>query len=290
MISCTTLHASRITFHQRRGMNLISAELTEKQFRTISRLVYKLCGINLKDGKQALVRARLMKRLRALKLPSFESYLEYIESDRGPHEMSFLIDVITTNKTSFFREPEHFSYLRDSVLPNLKGRRLRFWTAACSSGEESFSLGILLRENLPDISSMDVKILATDISLRMLKKARMSVYSAEELRDIPPLFLQKYFVRVRNRSDETYQVSDSVRAMVRVARLNLMDSWPMKGSFDVIFCRNVMIYFDKPTQQKLINRFWDFLEPGGHLFVGHSEGLSAISHKFRYVRPAVYRK
>lgn len=268
-------------------MDLMSVELTEKQFRKVSRLVYRLCGINLKDGKQALVRARLMKRLRALQLPSFDAYLKYVEGDSGPQELSFLIDVITTNKTSFFREPEHFNYLRDKILLRLKSRRQRFWTAACSSGEEPFSLGILLREHTPDIDLKDVKILATDISTRMLEKARTAIYREEELRDIPPTLLQKYFIKVHG---PAYQVKDNLRAMVRLARLNLMDPWPMKGPFDVIFCRNVMIYFDKPTQETLINRFWDFLEPGGYLFVGHSEGLSAISHKFRYVRPAVYRK
>ncbi|QTA85268.1 Chemotaxis protein methyltransferase, CheR-like [Desulfonema magnum] len=187
-------------------MNLMSAELTEKQFKKISRLVYHLCGINLKDGKQALVRARLMKRLRALKLGSFEAYLNHIESNRDPQELGFLIDVITTNKTSFFREPEHFNYLRDDILPNLTSRRLRFWTAACSSGEEPFSLGIMLREKMPDIISRDVKILATDISKRMLEKARQAIYGEEELRDLSPLLLQKYFIRIQEQPTRAYQV------------------------------------------------------------------------------------
>ncbi len=271
-------------------MNFISAELSEDQFKKISRLVYRLCGIYLKDGKQALVKARLMKRLRVLHLSSFEDYLSYIESGKGVQELGFLIDVITTNKTNFFREPEHFNFLRDSVLPELTDRKLRFWTAACSSGEEPFSLAILLREKLPDLDFKDVKILGTDISARMLEKARRAVYGEDELRMIPPMLVQKYFVKVNDGPPRSYQVTDRVSRMVRLARLNLMDSWPMKGLFHVIFCRNVMIYFDKPTQQRLINRLWDFLEPGGWLFVGHSEGLSAISHNFRYVRPAIYRK
>ena len=270
-------------------MDLMSVELTEKQFRKVSRLIYRLCGINLKDGKQALVRSRLMKRLRALHLPSFDAYLKYVDGDSGLQELSFLIDVITTNKTSFFREPEHFNFLRDKILPGLNSRKQRFWTAACSSGEEPFSLAILLREHTLDIDLKDVKILATDISTSMLEKARTAIYREEELRDIPHNLLQKYFIRVQG-PGQVYQVKDNLRTMVRLARLNLMDSWPMKGPFDVIFCRNVMIYFDKPTQETLINRFWSFLEPGGYLFVGHSEGLSAISHKFHYVRPAVYRK
>ncbi len=270
-------------------MNLMSAELTEKQFRKISQLIYHLCGINLKEGKQALVRARLMKRLRALKFGDFDEYMKYLDGDQGTQELSSLIDVMTTNKTSFFREPEHFRYLADQILPKLSSRKLRFWTAACSSGEEPFSLAILLREHLPDVDMRDVKILATDISTKMLEKARNAVYSEETVRDIPSRYLQKYFQPARQ-DGSFYRLRDDVRAMVRLGWLNLMDKWPMKGPFNVIFCRNVMIYFDRPTQQRLITRLWELLEPGGHLFVGHSEGLSAVSHRFRYVRPAVYKK
>ncbi len=271
-------------------MNLMSAELTDRQFKKISRLVYELCGINLKEGKQALVRARLMKRLRVLKLESFDAYIQYIESKAGHHELSFMVDVMTTNKTNFFREPEHFRYLCDHILPGLRVRRMRFWTAACSSGEESFSLAMLLREHVYDIDRKDIKILATDISMRMLEKARDAVYTEELIRDVPPLLLQKYFVKFQKEGNKYYRVKDSIRAMVQLGWLNLMDPWPMKGPFTVIFCRNVMIYFDRPTQQRLINRFWELLEPGGHLFVGHSEGLSAVKHSFKYVRPAVYQK
>jgi chemotaxis protein methyltransferase CheR len=277
-------------------MNLakaMTAELTEKQFKKISAIVYELCGIHLKAGKEALVRARLMKRLRALGMESFDAYIHYIESEAGSRELGMMVDVMTTNKTSFFREPAHFDYLRDHVLPAAHRRRMRFWTAACSSGEEPYSLAIFIREAIPDIDLRDVKILATDISTRMLEKARRATYPREALREIPGRLLQKYFVKTTPAAagaPPMYRVKDPVLAMVRLARLNLIDKWPMKGPFDVIFCRNVMIYFDRPTQQRLINRFWNYLEPGGYLFVGHSEGLSAISHKFQYVRPAVYRK
>lgn len=266
-----------------------SHELNEKQFRTISDLVYRHCGINLKDGKEALVRARLMKRFRAIGMDSVESYLELIESKAGDHELDHMIDAMTTNKTSFFREIEHFKYLREVVLPQFKGRRMRFWSAACSSGEEPYSLAMLLKEHLSDRDRRDALILATDISRRMLEKGTKALYSENTLKDLPSTYLQKYFVRSQSTAC-AYQVSDAVRSMVRLARLNLMDSWPMKGPFHVIFCRNVMIYFDRATQQQLINRFWEILEPGGYLFVGHSEGLSAITHKFKYVRPATYRK
>ncbi len=282
--------AAGATAQKGKAMNLMSAELSEKQFRKISQLIYNLCGINLKDGKQALVRARLMKRLRALKLDSFDEYMKYLDGDQGTQELSYLIDVMTTNKTSFFREPEHFKFLCDHVLPKLRSSRLRFWTAACSSGEEPFSLAMLLKEHLPNADTRDVKILATDISMKMLEKARNGVYSEELVRDVPSRFSKKYFDKFSQNSINYYRVKDNVKAMVRLGWLNLMDPWPMKGPFHVIFCRNVMIYFDRPTQQRLINRLWELLDSGGYLFVGHSEGLSAVSHKFRYVRPAVYKK
>lgn len=270
-------------------MMLPSHELNENQFRKISDLVYRHCGIKLKDGKEALVKARLMKRFRAIGMDSVESYLALIQSSTGDRELDHMIDAMTTNKTSFFREIEHFKFLQEKVLPQIKGKRMRFWSAACSSGEEPYSLAMLLKEHLSDSDRRDVLILATDISRRMLEKGAKALYSENTLKDLPSSYQQKYFVRSQN-SACAYQVSDTVRSMVRLARLNLMDSWPMKGPFHVIFCRNVMIYFDRVTQQQLISRFWELLEPGGYLFVGHSEGLSAITHKFKYVRPATYRK
>jgi len=265
-------------------------ELDAKQFDTVSRLVYRASGINLKEGKEALVRARLMKRVRALRLSSIQAYMRYVESDAGAGELECMIDVMTTNKTGFFREIDHFNFLRETILPDLTGSRLRFWSAACSSGEEPFSLAISLRESLTDIDARDCLILATDISKRMLEKARQAVYSRESVRNLPEAIVRKYFDKISTGPGSQYRVKDPVKELVRLRRLNLMEPWPMKGPFDVIFCRNTMIYFDRPTQQNLINRFWGLLRSGGYLFVGHSEGLSGISHRFQYVRPATYRK
>jgi len=272
------------------SMNFVSGELTDRQFRRIGDIVYRECGIVLKSGKEALVRARLVKRLRALKMRDFGEYMEYLQSDNGREELGLLIDVMTTNKTSFFREMAHFDFLGETVLPKLTGRKLRFWSAACSSGEEPFSIAMFLLDRMQGLRSRDVKILATDISPTILEKAGRAIYDEGMLLDLPSTFMRKYFVKVGNENPPTYQVSGDVRKMVRIARLNLLHSWPMKGSFNLIFCRNVMIYFDKLTQQSLINRFWEILEPGGYLFVGHSEGMSGIKHKFRYVRPATYVK
>lgn len=272
-------------------MSVISTDLNDNEFNKISELVYRLCGICLTDGKKALVRSRLLKRLRDLGLPSIREYIKYIEGDNGKQEMGHLVDVMTTNKTSFFREIAHFNFLVQSVLPELKrSPRIRLWTAACSSGEEAFSLAILLRENVPGIEQKDVKILATDISMKMLKIAQAAIYREGTIDGIQPEYLAKYFTKVSNNSSQIFQVNENIRSLVRVTRLNLIDTWPMKGPFNIIFCRNVMIYFDKPTQQKLINRFWDILGPGGYLFVGHSEGLSSICHKFKFVQPATYMK
>jgi chemotaxis protein methyltransferase CheR len=231
-----------------------------------------------------------MKRLRVLAIPDFDSYIRFISTEQGRDELGPMIDVMTTNKTSFFREPEHFAFLKEKVLPELNGGRIRLWTAACSSGEEAYSLAMLIRDELPGIEKRDMRILATDISKRMLEKARSAVYPEDALESLPAGYLQKYFTPLRHGTARLHRVTESVRTMVLPAWLNLMDAWPMKGPFQVIFCRNVMIYFDRPTQQRLIQRFFELIEPGGYLFVGHSEGLSAISHQFRYIRPAVYRK
>ena len=271
-------------------MTLPMVELNDKQFKKVSELVSRLSGINLKEGKEALVRARLMKRLRALKMEDIDAYLRYIESDEGTLELGDMIDVMTTNKTSFFREAEHFNFLREKILPEIKGSKMRFWSAACSSGEEPFSLAITLRENISDIDSKDCLILATDISSRMLEKAGKAVYCQASIRDLQATVIRKYFNRLDNGPSHSFQVKDHVKGLVRLAWLNLMDPWPMTGPFNVIFCRNTMIYFDRSTQQKLIKRFWDLLKPGGYLFIGHSEGLLGISHKFTYVQPATYRK
>jgi chemotaxis protein methyltransferase CheR len=271
-------------------MTLAAADLNPKQFQKISDMVYRTAGINLKEGKEALVRARLMKRLRFLGMNRVEDYIEFIDSDQGTGEVAALIDVMTTNKTSFFREVDHFHFLREQVLPGLNMPRVRFWSAACSSGEEPYTLAILLREHLPEVERKDVRILATDISRRMLDKALQAVYPQDVVGEVPLPAYRKYFAARHNDRSGSCQVAAEARALVHFTYLNLMDPWPMKGLFQVIFCRNVMIYFDKPTQQELINRFWDCLEPGGHLFVGHSEGLSSVKHRFRYVRPAVYQK
>ncbi len=276
----------------RMPISFLDIELSDKQFRKISQLIYDMCGIKLSPGKEGLVKSRLSKRLRALGMCDFDSYLEHVGKDCSGKELITLIDSLTTNKTGFFREEQHFEFLRSQILPPFRadGRRMRIWSAGCSSGEEPYSIAILLREEWPAVETFDVRILATDISTRVLELATRAVYEEEAVKEINRPIFKKYFTCVRESPTRAYHVNDSVRQMVRLARLNLMDPWPMKGPFHAIFCRNVMIYFDKQTQLELVRRFWEMLAPGGYLLVGHSESLTASSYRFRYVRPATYVK
>jgi chemotaxis protein methyltransferase CheR len=272
--------------------NVFQASLHPADFEKISQILYEYSGIRLTTGKEELVRSRLMKRLRALGIDSFRNYLRYIKEDRTSQELRVMIDSLTTNKTSFFREKQHFEYMRSQIIPTLKNRAsgVRLWSAGCSSGEEPYSIAMILQEEWPQIDFSSVRILATDISTRILSKARAGEYEKENLQDVPPSYLSKYFNLGSGNTAKIYRVKDNIKKMVHFARLNLMEEWPMKGPFDVIFCRNVMIYFDGATQARLIQRFRDLLIPGGHLLVGHSESLVANSCGFKYIQPATYIK
>jgi len=271
----------------------VSYTLSEHQFLQISNLVKGLCGINLHEGKKELVKARLSKRLRILGLTNFADYLDYIRDDSSGMELTLMVDSLSTNLTSFFREMEHFNHLTDKVVKSplhLSTRRLRVWSAGCSSGEEPYSIAISLCESISDIMKWDVRILATDISTRMLNRAKQGVYSPDRLDKMPRHLRSRYFTPIKLLEGTVFQVSNQLRSLVHFGWLNLMNPWPMKGLFDVIFCRNVMIYFDKPTQNKLVRRLFDILAPGGMLFIGHSESLAGVEHAFRYVIPTVYEK
>ena len=271
------------------------AELTAAQFRAISTIARDVAGIQLRAGKEGLVRSRLARRLRTLAVPSYDAYLERVAGD--PRELAEMVDLLTTNKTSFFRERAHFDFLRDALLPHWRAHPaepVRLWSAGCSSGEEAYTLAMVLREALPDIERRDVRILATDLSHRVLAQAREGVYGDAAVADVPPALLHRHFTRVAAPSGAqgagAWSAGPGLRQLVTFAPLNLMGAWPMRGPFHAILCRNVMIYFDKPTQQRLVERYHALLAPGGHLFVGHSESLSALTHAFAYVQPALYRR
>jgi chemotaxis protein methyltransferase CheR len=278
-------------------LTLQEITLGEQEFRLISDLVYKHCGINLHDGKKELVRARLAKRLRESRFDNFSDYLRYVLDDPTGREFSILVDSLSTNLTRFFREEQHFEYMRSQWLPRIleakqsrHNLRIRGWSAGCSTGEEPYSIAINLLEAIEGKGHWDVKLLATDVSTRVLEQAQRGVYEKDRIEPIPLPLRNKYLTRVREGGREMYEVAPSLRSVLIFRYLNLMQDWPLKGPLDFIFCRNVMIYFDKPTQGRLINRFYDLLAPGGVLFTGHSESLTGIEHRFRYVQPTIYTK
>lgn len=270
---------------------LSSPEMSASDFNAISGIVRENAGISLHSGKQALVKARLGKRLRQLGLNSFREYLNYLRRDDGK-EFILMLDAISTNVTHFFREAEHFHFLEKRALAPLHAkdrntdRKIRLWSAGCSSGEEPYTMAIVLSESIPNLRFWDAKILATDLSTKVLAKARQGIYIPDKLKEVPPPLLDRYFISV----GKEYQVRPELRRMVHFARLNLMGEWPMRGPFDVIFCRNVMIYFDRDVRQVLIRRFYEMLAYGGYLFIGHSESFSGIANDFTFVEPTIYRK
>jgi chemotaxis protein methyltransferase CheR len=271
-------------------------ELRDCDFEKISRLVYEKCGINLHDGKKELVAARLGKRLREGNFQSFSEYYRYVTTEEGTDELVMMIDSISTNLTYFFREESHFTRLT-SLLPTMgrnaareKGYpKLRVWCAGCSTGEEPYSLAITTIESLRN-QPAEVKILATDISTRVLKTAINGMYPADKTKNIPPSLLKKYFQQGTGNLTGYNRVRKEIREMVNFKRFNLMDTPPKSVQFDIIFCRNVMIYFDKSTQEILVNNFFDSLSKGGYFFIGHSESLTSLTHHFKYVEPSVYKK
>ncbi|MBN2331535.1 MAG: protein-glutamate O-methyltransferase [Deltaproteobacteria bacterium] len=268
--------------------------ISTKDFRRFCQFIYGRCGINLHEGKRDLVRSRLARRLRALGLSSYKDYFDRVFEDDNDQEIVYLLDAISTNVTYFFREEKHFDFLTQEVLPALVGKPrtgandcIKAWSAGCSSGEEPYSLAITLSEFL-EPHSQGCKLLGTDLSTSVLQKAKQGVYEAGKLENIPRPLLRKYF---NPHGDGVfYQVAPRVKSLLRFARLNLMHTFPFKGRFDIIFCRNVMIYFDKPTQETLVNKFSHVLNPGGYLMIGHSESLTSIKHDLQYIQPAIYRK
>ena len=270
-------------------------ELRDTEFEKISRLVYSHCGIHLHDGKKELVKARLSKRIREGNFRSFADYYDYVKTGEGTDEFIAMIDSLSTNLTSFFREDGHFRAL-SRIVPELireaarRGRpRLNLWSAGCSSGEEPYTMAVTALEAAQGTGA-DIRILATDISTRVLKKAGQGIYPAERVKSVPPDLLRRYFQIGQGNWAGYYRVKKDVRDLVRFERFNLMDPPAPGDPCNVIFCRNVMIYFDKKTQEGLVNRFHSRLAKGGYLFIGHSESLTGLSHAFQYLEPSLYRK
>ncbi|MDX9871222.1 MAG: protein-glutamate O-methyltransferase CheR [Clostridia bacterium] len=267
--------------------------IDEREFREFAEYIKAHYGIHFKEEKKTLVAGRLNTVLAGLNMGSLSEYLRYVTEDKTGQAASAMLDKITTNYTYFMREAEHFYYFRDVVLPylakTLRDKDLRVWCAACSTGEEPYTLAMLIDEFFgPEKGAWDTRILATDISTNVLAAAQAGLYAKERLADLPEQWRKKYF---RNVDAERCAVTDKLKQQVIFGKINLMEAaLPFKRKMQVIFCRNVMIYFDKETRDTLVERLYDLTEYGGFLFVGHSEGLNRETTRYKYIRPAVYRK
>jgi len=273
--------------------------ITEKDFDRFSRLVYDNCGIKLPPHKKSMLEARLRKRLRSLDLPSFEEYGEYVFSSEGlQNELINLIDVVTTNKTDFFREAAHFNYIVETALPTLINeygvgieRKLRVWSAGCSTGEEPYTLAMVLSEFAEKVPGFDFSILATDISTKVLDAAKLAIYNVDKIAPVPPHFQKKYLLRSKNPESNQVRIVPELRSKVSFGRVNFMDDdFAIRELFDIIFCRNVIIYFDRPTQEVFLGKLCAHLDVGRYIFMGHSETLNGMSLPLVQVAPSSYRR
>ncbi|NLX21895.1 MAG: hypothetical protein GXY55_09525 [Phycisphaerae bacterium] len=270
-------------------------DLTQEDYELIRKLVYAKSGINLGPHKQQLVRARLGKKVRAANCRSFRDYYRQVEKDPSGAKLCELLDAISTNTTHLFREVRHFNMLRTLIErfaeQQSKGRpaTLRIWSSACSSGEEPHSIAMVAWDALQRYPGIEVRILATDISTRMLEKAQLAIYEPHRVGTVPPDLRNRYLCRVKYQGRPALQLVPELRRTITYSRFNLMTpTFPFRRGFNTIFCRNVMIYFDRPTQETLVNKLAGHLLPGGHLMIGHSESLNAIKHPLSYVEPTVY--
>lgn len=263
--------------------------MTHQDFEGIKGLAYNLTGIHLSDHKKDMVYGRLARRLRVLKMNNFSEYCREIKNSTS-EEIPNFINSITTNLTSFFREKHHFDYLHDTVVPfllneNRDSKRIRFWSAGCSTGEEPYSIAMVLR-SFAQLKHWNTKVLATDLDSNVVQRAAAGVYAGERVERLP----EAYAKYVNTGRDNHVHMCSNIASLITFKQLNLLHEWPMKGPFDVIFCRNVVIYFDTTTQIKLFDRFANMLAPNGYLFIGHSENLNSVSTRFQSIGRTIYQK
>ena len=254
----------------------------------------EMTGITLSDQKRDLVYGRLARRLRKLNLNDFDQYIELLKQN-PEGEMIEFVNSITTNLTSFYREKHHFEYLSGTVLKYLlqarrQEKRIRIWSAGCSTGEEPYTLAMTLRESIPNIDSWDVKILATDIDTGVLAKAKAGVYQKDRINGVSEAQFKKWFLKPSENNSDEVKVSPKLQELITFKQLNLMNAWPMKGKFDILFCRNVVIYFNKDTQRILFDRFADILKEDSHMFIGHSESLYKVTDRFSLIGKTIHQK
>jgi len=272
----------------------LTFEFTEADFTNLREMVLTHTGITLAEHKRDLMYSRLTKRLRALGLTKFCDYCKFLKNDVD-NELEHFTNAITTNLTSFFREKHHFEHLAQDIVPRLMdaykiNKRIRIWSAGCSTGEEAYSLAIALSEVIPGIDSRDIRILATDLDSEVIQTAKNGIYPEARIEALDSQRKKTWFKKGSGELQGKIQVSPELRKLITFKQLNLMHEWPMSGKFDVVFCRNVVIYFDKPTQKKLFERFANVMRPESTLFIGHSETLKNVSDRFELKSKTVYRK
>lgn len=272
---------------------IFAAQLTDSEFAKLSKFIYSQYGIKMPPEKRIMLQSRLQKRLRALRIYSFKEYIDYVFSVDGRDEVVHMMDVVSTNKTDFYREPAHFDYLRQTLLPELydEKKNIKLWSAGCSSGPEVYTLAIELSEFASTHAGFDYSILGTDISTLMLKKAHAAIYPEEMVEMIPLDLKRKYLLRSKDKSKRLVRINPILRKKAKYQRLNFMDdTYPVNEQFDIIFCRNVLIYFDRDTQERVINKLCNYLRPGGYFFLGHSESITNINVPLKQLKPTVYRR
>jgi len=270
-------------------------ELSDSDFFCFCQLVHRHAGIHLTPQKKELVRGRLMKILRQRGLESFRDYYAQVLQDASGAELIGLLDALSTNQTAFWREPKHFQYLAQEILPAWPQERrallrANLWSAGCSSGEEPYTLAMVLMQAFPGEDFSRVKIYASDLNTQVLAQAERGIYPLSRLGPLPLEWQRRFFKKGVQEWAGFVKVKREVRRLVDFFRLNLMESFPFREEMDIIFCRNVMIYFERETQENLVKKFYQCLRPGGYLFIGHSESLCNHQHGFRYLKPTIYRK
>ena len=279
------------------AMDRAVGPVTDKEFSLFQKLIYEKAGIYLAEPKRALIDSRLAKRIRELGLDSFAAYYHHVVDDRDGTELIELLDRISTNETRFLREPRQFEFLETRIIPEwtakaaagMRMRRILAWSAGCSTGEEPYSLAMVLRDQFAPSAGWDIEILATDLSSRALERARAAIWPIAKAEEIPARYLKRFMLKGIGAQSGKMKPAPEIRAMVRFERVNLNDDvYPVSGRFDLILCRNVLIYFDGPSRLRVIHRLLNHLAPGGYFLVGHAESLNGVTDRVRPVMPTVY--
>ncbi|KQV38091.1 MULTISPECIES: protein-glutamate O-methyltransferase CheR [unclassified Rhizobium] len=278
-----------------RPMQAVDDRISKRNFDRLARYIYDYSGIKMPQSKLTMLEGRLRRRLRATGIASFDDYCDYLFNEDGiEHEAVYLIDAVTTNKTDFFRESRHFDYMAESALPALAKRgyrNLRIWSSACSTGAEPYTIAMVMQDFVERRNDLDYSILATDLSTDVLQTAHQGIYPADLVAPVPSEMMRKYVMRSVRPGNSEVRISPKLRSRIGFARMNLMDAkYPVGDPMHIIFCRNVLIYFDKPTQAAVLSRLTDCLIPGGYMFIGHSESITGIDLPLEQVSNTVFQK